>query len=66
MWDLRKLQPLHTYFSRAPATALDISQRGLLAVGSNRRVQVRGALLAPIDYDATSPSTPCMDAPDLQ
>ena len=42
MWDVRKLAPLHTYFSRAPATELAISQRGLLAVGSNRRVQVPG------------------------
>ncbi|BDA41031.1 WD repeat-containing protein 46 [Coccomyxa sp. Obi] len=40
VWDVRKLQPMHAYFSRAPADALDISQRGLLAVGFGRNVQV--------------------------
>ncbi len=42
VWDARKLQPLHAYFSRAPAQAqaLDISQRGFLAVGAGRSVQV--------------------------
>ena len=40
VWDARKLQPMHAYFSRAPAECLDISQRGLLAVGYGRNVQV--------------------------
>lgn len=40
VWDVRKLQPLHAYFSRAPADALTVSQRGLLAVGHGRSVQV--------------------------
>ncbi|KAK9916905.1 hypothetical protein WJX75_008601 [Coccomyxa subellipsoidea] len=40
VWDVRKLQPMHSYFSRAPAESLDISQRGLLAVGYGRNVQV--------------------------
>ncbi|GFR46860.1 hypothetical protein Agub_g8501 [Astrephomene gubernaculifera] len=40
VWDLRKLQPLHSYFSYAPVTRMDISQRGLLAVGYGRKVQV--------------------------
>ena len=34
VWDARKFQPLHAYFSRAPAQWLDVSQRGLLAVGA--------------------------------
>ena len=40
VWDVRTFKPLHQYFSSAPAVALDISQRGLLAVGWGRRVQV--------------------------
>lgn len=41
MWDVRTFQPLHAYFANSPATALDVSQRGLLAVGQGRRLQVR-------------------------
>lgn len=40
VWDVRKLQRMHSYFTRSPATTLDISQRGLLAVGCGRKVQV--------------------------
>jgi U3 small nucleolar RNA-associated protein 7 len=40
VWDVRKFQPLHAYFSRAPTECLDISQRGLLAVGFGRNIQV--------------------------
>ncbi|KAL3140161.1 hypothetical protein ABBQ38_004438 [Trebouxia sp. C0009 RCD-2024] len=40
VWDLRTYQPLHAYFSPSPATWCDISQRGLLAVGWGRRVNV--------------------------
>ena len=40
VWDLRMLRPLHAYFSPSPAECCDISQRGLLAVGYGRRVQV--------------------------
>lgn len=40
VWDVRKFQPMHACFSRAPAEQLDISQRGLLAVGYGRNVQV--------------------------
>ena len=42
VWDLRMFKPLHAYFSRTPAEWVDVSQRGLLAVGYGRRVQVRG------------------------
>ena len=41
VWDARKFAPLHAYFSRAPAQWLDISQRGMLAVGFGRNVHVR-------------------------
>jgi hypothetical protein len=40
VWDVRTFQPLHAYFANSPATALDISQRKLLAVGQGRRLQV--------------------------
>ena len=40
VWDARKFQATHAYFSHAPAECLDISQRGLLAVGYGRNVQV--------------------------
>ncbi len=41
VWDARKFQATHAYFSHAPAECLDISQRGLLAVGYGCTVQVR-------------------------
>ena len=37
---MRTFKPLHSYFAYSPATTLDISQRGLLAVGYGRKVQV--------------------------
>ena len=40
VWDIRMMKPLHAYFSYSPARNLDISQRGLLAVGYGRKVQV--------------------------
>ncbi len=40
VWDLRTYQPLHSYFSPAPATWCDISQRGMLAVGWGRRINI--------------------------
>lgn len=44
VWDVRTFKPLHAYFANSPATSLDISQRGLLAVGQGRRLQVRAVL----------------------
>eukprot|EP00887_Chlorella_sp_A99_P001363 scaffold8.g1363.t1 len=44
VWDVRTFKPLHAYFSPAPAAALDISQRGMLAVGYGRRIQARRAV----------------------
>ena len=52
VWDARKFQPLHAYFSRAPAQWLDVSQRGLLAVGAGRSVQARA-------WDAALPGEAC-------
>ena len=40
VWDVRTYRPLHSYTSAAPIEWSDISQRGLLAVGHGRRVQV--------------------------
>ncbi|EFJ50965.1 hypothetical protein VOLCADRAFT_103611 [Volvox carteri f. nagariensis] len=40
VWDIRMLQPMHAYYSHAPVTQMDISQRGLLAVGYGRKVQI--------------------------
>lgn len=42
IWDIRKFtdKPLQAYFSPNPATCLDISQKGLLAVGHGPHVQV--------------------------
>ena len=40
IWDVRNFKPVHTYFSHAPASNLEISQQGLLAVGFGSRVQV--------------------------
>lgn len=45
VWDVRTFRPLHAYFSAQPASALDVSQRGMLAVGYGPHVQVwAGAL----------------------
>lgn len=40
VWDVRLLKPMHSYFAHSTVTSLEISQRGLLAVGYGRRVQV--------------------------
>ncbi|KAG2498320.1 hypothetical protein HYH03_003580 [Edaphochlamys debaryana] len=40
VWDVRMLKPLHAYFAHSPPTSMDISQRGMLAVGYGRKVQV--------------------------
>lgn len=40
VWDVRTFKPMHAYRSPAPPAWLDISQRGMLAVGHGRRVQV--------------------------
>lgn len=40
VWDIRTFKPLHSYVSPAPVKFLDISQRGVLALGHGRRVQL--------------------------
>lgn len=46
VWDVRMWRQLHSYFTDAPAVGLDISQRGMLAVGFNSHVQVWADALA--------------------
>lgn len=40
VWDLRTYKELHSYYAAAPATCLDVSQRGMLAVSWGSRVQI--------------------------
>ncbi|GBG24162.1 WD repeat-containing protein 46 [Hondaea fermentalgiana] len=40
VWDVRTYKRLHSYYNRRPATSLDVSQTGLLAVTSGYQVQV--------------------------
>ncbi|ORZ35933.1 WD40-repeat-containing domain protein [Catenaria anguillulae PL171] len=55
LWDLRHgFKPIHSYFSRAPATDLAFSQRGLLAVGWSSHVHVWKDVAVP-DAKAQSP-----------
>ena len=46
IWDLRTFKPVHTYLSHAPASNLEVSQQGLLAVGYGNRVQVESQPLS--------------------
>ncbi len=52
VWDLRMLRPRHAYFSRATPDHLEISQRGLLAVGGSRSIQVSSA--GPMVFECNS------------
>lgn len=40
VWDVRTYKPLHAYFAATPPSALDVSQRGMLAVAYGPHVQV--------------------------
>ncbi len=40
VWDIRKYQVVHQYYTSKPATSLSLSQRGLLGVGFGSYVQV--------------------------
>lgn len=40
VWDLRTYRALHTYSLPSPACCLEVSQRGLLAVGRGRTIEV--------------------------
>jgi U3 small nucleolar RNA-associated protein 7 len=45
VWDIRKFQPVHQYYTFSPAKSLSISQKGLLAVGFGPNVTIwRNAL----------------------
>lgn len=41
VFDVRTFKMLHRYFSHAPVTSLDVSQRGLFASGFGKRIQAR-------------------------
>ncbi|CAL6307163.1 unnamed protein product [Bathycoccus prasinos] len=40
VWDLRKYQELHAYYAPTEVKAMDISQRGMLAISYGSRVQI--------------------------
>ena len=40
VWDLRTYRELHSYYTNAPATSVDVSQLGQIAVGFGSHVQV--------------------------
>lgn len=40
VWDLRTYKEVHAYFAAVPAVKVDISQRGMLAVGYGGHVQI--------------------------
>lgn len=41
VWDIRQYKPLHGFYTHRPASSLDISQRGLVALGYGTRCEVR-------------------------
>lgn len=52
VWDVRKFSYLHSFKLEKPATAIDISERGCVAVATGRKVQIlRNAFDRP--YDVT-------------
>lgn len=40
VWDVRTFKPVHSYFTYNTISRMDISQKGLLAVGYGRKIQV--------------------------
>lgn len=59
VWDLRTYKQLHYYQFTAPPASLDISQRGLLAVGFGSHVTVwKDALAAPAQSPYLRHDTP--------
>lgn len=40
IWDIRKYQPIHSYYSPKPAICLNFSQQGLLATGYTNNVTI--------------------------
>lgn len=50
VWDLRMFRCLHAYKTKHPVVSLDISDRGLIAMGFGRQVQIlKDAFLQPMD-----------------
>jgi U3 small nucleolar RNA-associated protein 7 len=45
IWDIRKFESVHDYYTPKPANALDISQMGLLAVGYNNTITVSNSTM---------------------
>ena len=67
VWDVRTFKPIHTYYSSSPATAVDISQRGLLAVGYGPHVQIwKDALTAKASAPYMNHLIPGATLEDLQ
>jgi U3 small nucleolar RNA-associated protein 7 len=70
VWDIRKFQaePLYSYFTPTPATTLDVSGRGFVAVGFGSHVQIWGRdfatelspepITAPLVFAAPAPAAP--------
>ena len=69
IWDLRMYKMLHSYALRTPASAIDISQRGLVAVGCAGRVQIWKDALAVktsqpyLEHSLPSGAQVCVGAP---
>ena len=40
VWDLRTYKEIHSYFSAVPASGVEVSQRGMMAVAAGSRVQI--------------------------
>jgi U3 small nucleolar RNA-associated protein 7 len=55
VWDIRQYKPVHAFHTRRPATSLDISQRGLVALGYEKQCQVWQDVFSDPD-----PRPPCL------
>ena len=56
VWDLRKFSSVYAYKLDKPATSVDISDRGLVALGVGRTVQVLGHALPSQQHSSRSPA----------
>jgi U3 small nucleolar RNA-associated protein 7 len=62
IWDLRKMDHLHSFRLERPGNSLDISERGVVGVGMGRKVQLlRDAFTRPYDvtylnYELSTPN----------
>lgn len=55
VWDVRKFDVVETYFTAVPASSVDVSQTGLVALGWGSTVQVWKDMLTRTGSRATSP-----------